>query len=190
MPRALRARAISDRQLDSIRQRVEDALSADTSKRLVTRGADSVVHVSVDDFEAKVNDNVIYETHYVKIGERQEWDAKKKQNVTKDVYGNKSEPVRVRNARGRIGAHQGRVQVVVGARAMAVHARHPLEDLAGARIAQRAADRPAALVAVLPLHHVVARVERIGALGEQLGTEGAGQAGERSANQNAQEHRQ
>jgi hypothetical protein len=100
-----RARAISDRQLDSIRQRVEDALSADTSKRLVARGADSVVHVSVDDFEAKVNDNVIYETHYVKIGERQEWDAKKKQNVTKDVYGNKSEPVRVRNARGRIGAH-------------------------------------------------------------------------------------
>ena len=100
-----RARAISDRQLDSIRQRVEDALSADTSKRLVARGADSVVHVSVDDFEAKVNDNVIYETHYVKIGEREEWDAKKKQNVTKDVYGNKSEPVRVRNARGRIGAH-------------------------------------------------------------------------------------
>src|SRR5882672_113621 len=100
-----RARAISDRQLDSIRQRVEDALSADTSKRLVARGADSVVHVSVDDFEAKVNDNVTYETHYVKIGERQEWDAKKQKNVTKDVYGNKTEPVRVRTVRGRIGAH-------------------------------------------------------------------------------------
>ncbi|HEY8147365.1 MAG TPA: hypothetical protein VIK51_00430 [Vicinamibacteria bacterium] len=100
-----RARAVTDRQLDSIRQRVEDALSADASRRLVTKGADSVVRVSVDDFEARVNDNVIYETHYVKIGERQEWDAKKKQNVTKDVYGNKSEPVRVRTARGRIGAH-------------------------------------------------------------------------------------
>ncbi len=99
------ARAISDRQLDSIRQRVEDALAADRSRRLVKGGADSVVHISVDDFEARVNDNVIYETHYVKTGERQEWDAKKKQNVTKDVYGNKSEPVRVRTAHGRIGAH-------------------------------------------------------------------------------------
>jgi hypothetical protein len=99
------ARAISDRQLDSIRQRVEDALSADRSRRLVKGGADSVVHISVDDFEARVNDNVIYETHYVKTGERQEWDAKKNRYVTKDVYGNKSEPVRVRTARGRIGAH-------------------------------------------------------------------------------------
>jgi hypothetical protein len=100
-----RARAITDRQLDSVRQRVEAALSADAFKRLVPRGGDSLVHVSVDDFEARVNDNVIYETHYVKIGERQEWDAKKNRNVTKDVYGNKSEPVRVRSARGRIGAH-------------------------------------------------------------------------------------
>jgi hypothetical protein len=99
-----RARAISDRQLDSIRQRVEDALSADNSKKLVTRGADSVVHVSVDDFEARVNDNVTYENKYVKIGERQEWDDKKKKMVTKDVYGNRNEPVRVHTARGRIGA--------------------------------------------------------------------------------------
>jgi hypothetical protein len=100
-----RARAISDRQLDSIRQRVEDALSADAAKRLVPRGGDSLVHVSVDDFEARVNDNVTYETHYVKTGERQEWDDKKKKMVTKDVYGNKTEPVRVRTVRGRIGAH-------------------------------------------------------------------------------------
>jgi hypothetical protein len=100
-----RARAISDRQLDSIRQRVEDALSADASRKLVPRGGDSVVHISVDDFEARVNDNVTYETHYVKIGERQEWDAKKQKNVTKDVYGNRTEPVRVRTVRGRIGAH-------------------------------------------------------------------------------------
>ena len=71
------ARAISDRQLDSIRQRVEDALSADRSRRLVKGGADSLVHISVDDFEARVNDNVIYETHYVKTGERQEWDEER-----------------------------------------------------------------------------------------------------------------
>jgi hypothetical protein len=100
-----RARAVTDRQLDSIRQRVEDAISADASKKLVPRGGDSVVRISVDDFEAKVNDNVTYETHYVKIGEREEWDAKKQKNVIKDVYGNKTEPVRVRTVRGRIGAH-------------------------------------------------------------------------------------
>ena len=100
-----RARAITDHQLDSIRQRVEDALSADNTKRLVPRGAESVVRISVDEFEARVNDNVIYEEHYVKTGERQEWDDKKKKMVTKDVYGNKTEPVRVRTARGRIGAH-------------------------------------------------------------------------------------
>jgi hypothetical protein len=100
-----RARAVTDRQLDSIRQRVEDAISADASKRLVPKGGDSVVRVSVDDFEARVNDNVTYENKYVKIGERQEWDDKKKKMVTKDVYGNRNEPVRVRTARGRIGAH-------------------------------------------------------------------------------------
>lgn len=100
-----RARAISDRQLDSIRQRVEDALSADASKKLVPRGGDSVIRISVDDFEARVNDNITYETHYVKTGEREEWDDKKKKMVTKDVYGNKTEPVRVRTVKGRIGAH-------------------------------------------------------------------------------------
>ena len=100
-----RARAITDRQLDSIRQRVEDALSADASRKLVSRGADSIVHISVDDFEARVNDTITYETHYVKTGERQEWDDKKKKMVTKDVYGNRTDPVRVRTVRGRIGAH-------------------------------------------------------------------------------------
>ena len=59
---------------------MEDAISADASKRLVPRGGDSVVRISVDDFEARVNDNVTYETHYVKTGERQEWDDKKKKN--------------------------------------------------------------------------------------------------------------
>jgi hypothetical protein len=100
-----RARAITDRQLDSIRQRVEDAIAADASKTLVPRGGDSLVRISVDDFEARVNDNITYETHYVKTGERQEWDDKKKKMVTKDVYGNKTEPVRVRTVKGRIGAH-------------------------------------------------------------------------------------
>jgi hypothetical protein len=101
---ASRARSISSQQLDRIRQRVEDALSADPGRKLVERGAESVVHVSVEDLDARVNDNITYETHYVKTGERQEWNAKKQKYETKDVYGNKTEPVRVRTVRGRIGA--------------------------------------------------------------------------------------
>ena len=45
----------------------------------------------------------------MKTGERQEWDDKKKKMVTKDVYGNKTEPVRVRLIDGRqdqwVGVH-------------------------------------------------------------------------------------
>ena len=102
-------RSVSDRHLDVIRRRVQDAVSADKSLRLVeAKAADNVVRVDVDDLDARVDDNTIYEEHYVKIGERQEWDDKKKKMVTKDVYGNRQEPVRVRKAHGRVGA---RVQV-------------------------------------------------------------------------------
>ena len=104
-----RARSVSDRHLDVIRRRVQDAVSADKSMRLVdARSADNVVRVEVDGLEARVDDNTIYEEHYVKIGERQEWDDKKKKMVTKDVYGNRQEPVRLRKVRGRVDA---RVQV-------------------------------------------------------------------------------
>ncbi len=92
-----RARSVSDRHLDVVRRRVQDAVSADKSMRLVeAKAADNVVRVEVDGLEARVDDNTIYEEHYVKIGERQEWDDKKKKMVTKDVYGNRQEPVRLR----------------------------------------------------------------------------------------------
>jgi hypothetical protein len=104
-----RARSVSDRHLDVVRRRVQDAVSADKSMRLVeAKAADNVVRVEVDGLEARVDDNTIYEEHYVKIGERQEWDDKKKKMVTKDVYGNRQEPVRLRKVRGRVDA---RVQV-------------------------------------------------------------------------------
>ena len=74
---------------------------------------------------------------------------------------------------GGVCAHQTRIQIVIRARAVRVHARHPFDDLAGARIAERAADRPAALVAVLPLDDVVARVHRIDAVRQELGDESA-----------------
>ncbi|PYQ53171.1 MAG: hypothetical protein DMF78_09685 [Acidobacteria bacterium] len=102
---ASRARGVSDRHLDVIRRRVQEAVTADKSLRIVeAKSADNVVRVDVDDLEARINENVTYEERYVKIGERQEWDDKKKKMVTKDVYGNRREPVRVRTARGRVGA--------------------------------------------------------------------------------------
>src|SRR5262249_33833635 len=100
-----KARSVAQRDLDVIRNHVETAISADHSKRLVERGADSAVRIVVEDLDSRINDSVTYETKYVKIGERQEWDDKKKKMVTKDVYGNRTEPVRLRNVRGKINAH-------------------------------------------------------------------------------------
>ena len=57
-----RARGVTDRQLDGIRQRVEDSISADPSRKLVERGADNVVRVAVDELEARINETVTYET--------------------------------------------------------------------------------------------------------------------------------
>jgi len=47
---------------------------------------------------------VEYEEKYVKIGEHQEWNDKKKKWETKDDYGNRSEPVQVTTATGSITA--------------------------------------------------------------------------------------
>lgn len=99
------ARAVSDRNLDTVRVRVSEALSADRSLRLVDRGGDSVVRVLVEEVDARVEDNVIYEVKNVKVGERQEWDEKKKKTVTKDVYRDRSVPVQVHAAHGHVAAH-------------------------------------------------------------------------------------
>ena len=102
-----KSRRVSDRQLDRIRQRVEDAVESRNIK-LVPSGADNVVKVEVDDVEARVTDTVIYEDKYVQTGTKQEWNEKKKKYETKAVYGNRREPVRVKTVNGALGA---RVQV-------------------------------------------------------------------------------
>jgi hypothetical protein len=72
---------------------------------LVDHGADSAVHVLVEEVDARVEDNVTYEIRNVKVGERQEWDDKKKKMVTKDVYKDRSVPVHVHTAHGHVAAH-------------------------------------------------------------------------------------
>ena len=100
------SRRISDSQLARIQDRVEDALRAwklfsvmDTPK-----GAETVVRVSVEDLEARIRETVEYEEKYVKIGEHQEWNDKKKKYETKSDYGNRREPVDVTVATGSISA--------------------------------------------------------------------------------------
>ncbi|HUG53934.1 MAG TPA: hypothetical protein VMR21_10040 [Vicinamibacteria bacterium] len=103
-----RARGVSDRQLDLVRDRVEAALEADGDLRVVQGGAESAVVVSLDHLEARISDTVIYEQRRVKTGEREEWDEKKKKYVKKDVYEDRREPVRLRTVRGRV---EARVEV-------------------------------------------------------------------------------
>jgi hypothetical protein len=58
--------------------------------------------------ETTIRTDTEMENRYVKIGERQEWDAKQKKNVTKDVMGYRKEPVTVHVIEGRV---QGVAQV-------------------------------------------------------------------------------
>jgi hypothetical protein len=101
------SRRVTDRQLRIVQDRVEQALSANKELHLVgaAERPENVVRVIVDDLEARIRESVVYEDKYVKIGERQEWDAKKNKYVTKDVYGNRKEPVTVRTVSGSLGAH-------------------------------------------------------------------------------------
>jgi hypothetical protein len=66
--------------------------------------ADAVLRIALSGVRAEVRDEIRMETKYVKIGERQEWDEKKKKNVTKDVYGNRDEPASWRIADGSLSA--------------------------------------------------------------------------------------
>lgn len=97
---------VAGSQLSLVRSRVEDALRASGLYRLVDRprDADAVLRVTLSDLRAEVRDEVRLETRRVKIGERQEWDDKKKKNVTKDVYGDRQEPVSWRIADGSLAA--------------------------------------------------------------------------------------
>lgn len=100
------SRRVSDRQLRIVQDRVEQALSANRELHLVGAGErpENVVRVVLDELEARIHESVVYEDKYVKIGERQEWNEKKKKYETKDVYGNRKEPVTLRTVTGSLGA--------------------------------------------------------------------------------------
>jgi hypothetical protein len=89
-----------------VRGRLEEALRGSDLYRLSERAkdADAVLRVSLAGLRAEVRDEIRMETKYVKVGERQEWNEKKKQNETKDVYANRSEPVSWRVADGSLSA--------------------------------------------------------------------------------------
>lgn len=100
------ARGVRDSQIDSVRDALEDAFRNSRSFRLVddAKGADNLVRVRVELLEARIHESVIYEEKYVKTGQRQEWNDKKQKWETKDVWGNRKEPVNVTKADGRVDA--------------------------------------------------------------------------------------
>jgi hypothetical protein len=98
------SRRIPDRHLDRIRGHVQEALRAGQGVRLVEDHGDSTVQITVDELDARINDNVTYEDKYVQTGTKQEWNDKKKKYETKAVYGYRREPVRIRTVRGRLDA--------------------------------------------------------------------------------------
>jgi hypothetical protein len=88
-----------------VRGRLEEALRAADLYRTVERSkADASVRVTLDNLRAEVRDEIRMEKKYVKIGERQEWNDKKKKMETKDVYGDREEPVSWRVADGSLSA--------------------------------------------------------------------------------------
>lgn len=115
-------------QLDELRRRLERALTASELYRVVseTRGADAVVRVTLGRLRAEVRDEVRSERRRVKIGERQEWNAKKQRWETKDVWGDREVLVPWRVATGDL---RGEVQVddLEGTRRRPLDARYERE---------------------------------------------------------------
>jgi len=89
-----------------VRGRVEDALRSAGLVEVVDRprDADAILRVSLSGLSAEVRDEIKMESRYVKIGERQEWNDKKKKMETKDVYGNRDTPVSIRVADASLSA--------------------------------------------------------------------------------------
>jgi hypothetical protein len=100
------ARGVGRRHESAVRERLEGALRAWGAFELRRPGedADNVVRVHLDDLEARIESSIEYETRYVKVGTREEWDEKKKKNVLKDVYDNRREPVAIKVVTGRLDA--------------------------------------------------------------------------------------
>ena len=92
--------------IDVVRTQLADALGKWGLYEVVEKGAraDATITVSLDDLRAEVRDEIKMESRYVKIGERQEWNAKKKKMESKDVMGYRNEPVPMRVGEGSIRA--------------------------------------------------------------------------------------
>ncbi len=97
--------------LDEVRDSLAGAFRGWALFRVVEdpKRADTVVRVSIDGLEARIDTSAVYEQKYVKTGERREWNAKKQRWETKDVWGYRKERVDVRKATGRADA---RVEVL------------------------------------------------------------------------------
>jgi hypothetical protein len=90
--------------LDLVRDRLERALAAGDLYRLEERPreADARVSVTLQRLRAEVRDELREEYKRVKVGERQEWNDKKKRYETKDVYADRRIPVSWRVAEGNL----------------------------------------------------------------------------------------
>lgn len=90
--------------LDQVRDRLERALAAGDLYRVVERArdADATVRVTLQRLRAEVRDELREEYKRVKVGERQEWNEKKKRNETKDVYADRRVSVSWRVAEGSL----------------------------------------------------------------------------------------
>lgn len=101
---------VSAAHADVVRNRIAEAMEAWKLHRVVDPREDpgAVFRVSLRGMETAIRDETEMETKYVKIGEKEEWDEKKKKMVTKDVMGNRKEPVTYHVIEGRV---QGAAQV-------------------------------------------------------------------------------
>lgn len=104
---------VSTSHADYVRTRLAQNLSAWQLYRVVDsrESPDAVVRVTLRGMDSTIRSEVEMEDKYVKIGEKQEWDAKKKKTVTRDVMGYRKEPVTVHVIEGRV---QGAAQVEAG----------------------------------------------------------------------------
>ena len=102
---APRARGVTDRQLDAVRQRVEDSISADPSRKLVAcgrgqRGAGRPGRAGgAHQRERHLRDEAGEDGRAAGVGREEEED------VTKDIYSDRQEPVTIHKAQGRLAAH-------------------------------------------------------------------------------------
>jgi hypothetical protein len=97
---------VSGSHVSLVRGRLEEAIAGSRLFQLVPRArdADALVRLTLDALSAEVRDEVEMESRYVKIGEKEVWNEKKKKYETENVYGNRDEPVSYRVAEGSLSA--------------------------------------------------------------------------------------